>query len=159
MNKEIQSIYGNKLRLRVCGLCYKDDRMLMVKHEGLGSDFLWAPPGGGLEFGERATERLKKEFQEETTLSINQEAFLFACEYIHAPLHAIELFFEVKPENFDAKSGLDPEMGIDNQIITDVAFLNQREISTIKPENLHGIFKICPEIVSLRHLRGYYTIA
>ena len=28
--------YGNKLRLRVCGVCFKGDQILLVKHRNLG---------------------------------------------------------------------------------------------------------------------------
>lgn len=159
MKDIIQEKFGNRVRIRVCGLCFHDDKLLMVKHIGLGRDFLWAPPGGGLEFGEKATERLKKEFFEESNLEIEPGQFLFACEYMADPLHAIELFFEVKPKDLaKLKTGYDPEMEGPDQLIKEVAFISEDTLAAIHPENLHGIFKICPEIVSLRQLRGYYSL-
>src|SRR5688500_6620998 len=99
MNSEIAEIYGNKVRIRACGLCCgPSETVLMVKHR-MGSRELWAPPGGGVEFGEALEEALKREFLEETPLRVSPGRFMFGCEYINSPLHAIELFFEV--EQFD----------------------------------------------------------
>ena len=50
----------------------------MVHHTALGKDgSLWAPPGGGMEYGESAHAALKREFMEETHLEIEVERFLF----------------------------------------------------------------------------------
>jgi 8-oxo-dGTP diphosphatase len=158
MNAELERLYGNTLRVRVCGLCYRDNELLLIKHVGLGDGFLWSMPGGGLTFGENAENRLKTEFLEETGLRIQIKEFLFACEFISGSLHAIELYFEVLTENDEPITGTDPEMPLNHQLITEVKFMNQGDIGLIPTKNLHGIFKICPEIVSLRQLRGYYTI-
>src|SRR5688572_12398154 len=95
MDSSIHSLYGEKIRVRVCGLCWQDGRLLMVKHNGLAEGGFWAPPGGGLEFGENLHVRLEKEFIEETGLQISVGEFQFGCEFIQTPLHAIELFFQV----------------------------------------------------------------
>src|SRR5688572_29701526 len=94
MPSEIDKTYGNKVRIRVCGLCWRDDQLLMVKHQFGDRDF-WAPPGGGLEFGESLEIALKREFLEETGLSIRSQQFAFGCEFLQDPLHAIELYFHV----------------------------------------------------------------
>lgn len=157
ITQELVSKFGHKLRVRACGLCFQGDKILMIKHMGLGKDFLWAPPGGGVNFGEKASDALKREFLEETSLKIEVGDFCFACEYISGQLHAVELFFLTKPENYIISKGIDPEMS-KNQTLTDLAFLSQAQIDETDRENLHGIFKICPDIVSLKHLRGYYTV-
>jgi 8-oxo-dGTP diphosphatase len=158
MDNVIKQIYGNMLRIRVCGLCYQEDKLLMIKHSGLGDGHLWSFPGGGLEFGESAGDRLIKEFREEAGLQIQINSFLFACEFISPPLHAIELYFEVSTDNFDFITGTDPELDTQKQHIQELKFMRQEEIELIPSTNLHGIFKICPKIVSLRQLKGYYTI-
>lgn len=154
MNSEIAEIYGNKVRVRVCGLCWGGlDTLLMVKHK-MGDTHLWAPPGGGIEFGETLEDTLKREVFEETSLHILPGAFLFGCEYIHDPLHAVELFFEVKILNGIAKNGHDPEI----QLIEEVRFLSFEEIQRIPQESLHGIFKKVDDLKQLRQLAGFYRI-
>ena len=71
--------------------------MLLVNHHSLnkGNDF-WAPPGGGMDFGQSAEENLQREFLEDTGLKVDVEKFLCIHEYLKAPLHAIELIFKVK---------------------------------------------------------------
>ena len=44
--EEVARLYGNRTRIRVCGLCYDRDRLLLVSHRGLGAASFWAPPGG-----------------------------------------------------------------------------------------------------------------
>src|SRR5687767_8644102 len=96
MDAELAKIYGNKVRVRACGICWKDDRLLLVNHKGITSSDFWAPPGGGVDFEESIETTLKKEFEEETGLIIKPGDFLFGCELIQKPIHAVELFFETQ---------------------------------------------------------------
>ena len=69
MKEVVKSVYGNRVRARACGICIHRGEILLVKHTGLGPEgVLWAPPGGGIEFGESAEDSLKREFKEETGL-------------------------------------------------------------------------------------------
>ena len=89
--QEVVDIFGNKLRVRVCGIFIQDDKILLVNHKGLTqTGNFWAPPGGGIHFGEPARESLAREFLEETGLKIKVGKFLFINEYISKPLHTIE---------------------------------------------------------------------
>jgi 8-oxo-dGTP diphosphatase len=154
MNPEITKIYGNKIRIRTCGLCWQNGDLLMVNHRGVtGGDF-WAPPGGGLEFGESVEACLKKEFSEETGLHIATDQFLFACEYIKKPLHAIELFFNVTIAGGVLKKGKDPEM----DIIEDVRFISPLQIRKIPAKDLHGIFSLVQTPEDLKTLKGFFSI-
>ena len=89
--------YTNKLRVRVCGICLEKNSILVVCHRGLinGKDF-WAPPGGGLVFGESVREGLKREIWEETGLEVKTGRFLFFNEFLRPPLHALELFLKYR---------------------------------------------------------------
>ncbi|MEL7005810.1 MAG: NUDIX domain-containing protein [Bacteroidota bacterium] len=61
MKEKLNSIYGGKTRIRVCGICIENDSLLMIRHEGVGEqNILWIPPGGGMEFGEDAHQALKR---------------------------------------------------------------------------------------------------
>lgn len=127
MNQEIINQYGNQLRVRVCGICVQDDKILLINHSGMNeSDEFWSPPGGGLQFGETIEDCLKREFLEETKTIILVGDFLRINEFVKPPLHAIELFYEVKIVSGEIQIGFDPEMK--EQIIKDVKWLSFEEV-------------------------------
>ena len=154
MRKEIIDVYGSQVRVRVCGLCWKDDKLLMVKHKSLKLGGFWCPPGGGIDFNQSITETLKREFIEETGLLVSPGAFRFGCEFIQSPLHAIELFYHI--DHFDGlvKTGYDPEI----QLIEDVKYLSENEIKSIPDDNLHGIFHNHQTKWEIEKLSGFYRI-
>lgn len=154
MDPEITKVYGNRLRIRVCGLCWEGDGLLLVNHKSLTNTNFWAPPGGGVEFGESVEVALKREFQEETGLQIEVLRFAFGCEFIRDPLHAIELFFLVNRKGGRLASGYDPEL----QIIQGAQYFSNHEIAAIPASEGHGIFQIAGQAVDLRGLSGFYSI-
>lgn len=154
MDAEIAKIYGNKVRVRVCGLCQADGRLLLVNHKGLTSGDFWAPPGGGVEFGDSMHETLVREFREETGLEVTAGNFLFGCEFIKPPLHSLELFFETTVLAGTAKPGYDPEL----QIIADARFFSAEDIYNIRPEHRHGLFNLVTNLDAIDQLRGFYRI-
>jgi len=153
MNPEIDEVYGNKVRIRVCGLYWKGESLLMVKHKFGEKDF-WAPPGGGIEFGEPIHSALKREFREETGLHVKIQKFLFGCEFIKASLHAIELFFEVERVSGELMKGDDPEL----PLIQDVQFLTAEQLRSLPKDELHGMFGNYRNTETLRELSGFYSI-
>ena len=157
MTTPVQEIFGNKLRVRVCGICILHEEILLVNHTGLGTPHLWAPPGGGIQTGESAHEALVREFKEETGLSIEVRDFLFACEFIQLPLHAVELFFQVSITGGNLTTGQDPELG-NRQVIQDVRFFDDTQIRSIPLAHLHGIFKETSDIAQIGRLRGYFKL-
>ncbi len=154
MDPEIGRIYGQTVRVRVCGLCWQDDRLLMVNHRGLAPEDFWAPPGGGLEFGETAEARLQQEFLEETGLQISPGQFRFGCEFVRPPLHAIELYFDVSVTGGQLLKGDDPEW----PLIEAVDFMTPGQIAALPPEALHGIFRIVTSAKDLQTLTGFFRI-
>jgi 8-oxo-dGTP diphosphatase len=141
IKKDIHQLFGHKLRLRVSGICIENESILLIKHIGVGkTPFLWAPPGGGLNFGETVTECLKREFLEETGLEIEPKEFLFTNEYLEFPLHAIELFFKVKVIGGKFKKGIDPEMKPESQIIKEIRFVPFEEIKNNETDSFHSLF-------------------
>jgi 8-oxo-dGTP diphosphatase len=153
MSSEIAELYGNKVRLRVMGLCWQEESLLLVRH-AMGNQDLWAPPGGGVEFGELLEDALKREFLEETGLTISVEKFLFGCEFVQKPLHAIELFFEVSRKSGQLKTGDDPEL----PIIQSAQFLSSHDIQRIPSTSLHGILSKFGMSERLRDVSGFYRI-
>ncbi len=158
MNAEIIEKFGNQVRIRVCGICRNDDKILMVNHKHLTPDNFWAPPGGGLQFGESIQQGLLREFEQETGFLVDSGRFLFGCEFRKKPLHAVELFFEVFITDGRLRTGIDPELSSDQQIISEVSFLTPEEIDAIPYAQKHGIFKHCDKTKHLSKLSGFYII-
>jgi 8-oxo-dGTP diphosphatase len=154
MDSEVAKIYGQKVRVRICGLCWRDNSLLLVNHTGITDSDFWAPPGGGLEFGESFEECLKKEFLEETGLNVEVGNFRFGCEFIQRPLHSVELFFDVKEISGELIVGTDPEI----QIIDNVKYMTMEDIRSIPASELHGVFKHVDDPADLRQLKGFLRI-
>lgn len=158
MHSEIASTFGNRVRVRACGLCWEGRNLLLANHKYLTLNDFWSPPGGGIEFGQTASVALEREILEETGLTIRVGKLLFVCEFIQNPLHAIELFFEVFYEKGVLKTGFDPELLENQQIITEVKFLSPEEVKGLPPASLHGIFSYCDDLEGLKKLTGYIKI-
>lgn len=160
MQKErdlIDQTYGHKLRVRVCGICVQDDKILLVKHKHLGpSGTLWAPPGGGMEYGESASEALIREFKEETQLEIAVEEFLFVHEYLDPPLHGVELFFKVKIISGTLDLGHDPEMSPTDQILTAAKFMDLKKLQNASFDSLHYVLQNVEDLKTLINQKGYF---
>ena len=156
IQKKIIEEYGNKLRVRVCGLCIESGNVLLVNHHSLnkGGDF-WGPPGGGMDFGLSAEENLKREFYEETGLTIEIEKFLFVHEYLSPPLHAIELIFKVRRLKGRLTIGYDPEMAKDEQIIKNVKFMDFSKLKELDESNVHQLFLVVKNLNDIEKLKGY----
>jgi 8-oxo-dGTP diphosphatase len=129
MEKDWQERFGGKVRLRICGVLREGDKILLVKHRGLGpAGFLWNPPGGGAQFGESYAETLKREFLEETHLEVEPGDFILFNEHIDDGIHAMELFFEVKKTGGELQLGHDPELKMENQMLVDIRFWAKEEV-------------------------------
>ena len=158
MDEFAEKIYGDRVRTRVCGLCWEGQKLLLVNHFGIyGHDF-WSPPGGGVEFGQTAASNLIREFREETGLDIQTGEFLFACEFIRPPLHAIELFFAVKSNGGKLISGYDPEMNDEKQVISEARYMSTSEIDGLPENHKHGLFKLAKKAEKVNALTGYLKI-
>jgi 8-oxo-dGTP diphosphatase len=158
MAPEIPEIYRNRTRVRTCGLCWDGQRLLMVNHQGLTGRNFWAPPGGGIEFGEAAPDALVREFLEETNVHIRVGELRFVCEYIQPPLHSVELFFAVDSLEGEPRKGMDPESTGSTQLITDVQFMTLDQIFSLPEPERHGIFKVVATIADLKKLSGFHRI-
>jgi 8-oxo-dGTP diphosphatase len=157
MENPVHQIYGNRVRVRTCGICIIGDGLVMVNHRYLAEGDFWAPPGGGIEFGEDAGVCLAREFKEETGLSVDVGPFLFACELVKPPLHTVELFFHVVYKGGELTVGKDPESG-EVQIIKDVKMLTATDLRKLGPGRVHGILSKYPDIGQITALRGYFKL-
>lgn len=131
---QVDHRYHNILRIRICGICIRDNSILLVNHTSLNKENkLWMPPGGGLEFSETIEQCLQREFLEETGYKIAKSSFFCIHEHIAPPLHAIEHFYEVSIIGGNLITGIDPE--ISKQIIKEVKWVPLHELSQF-PEGL-----------------------
>ena len=153
-HEQVLNLYAQKLRLRVCGICVQDQKILMINHAGVvqGADF-WCPPGGGLQYGESVNEALKREFLEETQTEISIGEMLFVNEFLEPPLHAIELFFKVEITHGKAQKGFDPEMK--DQIIQEIKWMSFDEIKQLPTAQAHRVFSLCNSLEELFSLKGF----
>ena len=153
----VRTTFGGRLRVRVCGLCFSGDDLLLIRHHGLGeAGYLYAPPGGEVHFNERTEDALIREYQEETGLHIRVRDFLFLYEYRAAPLHALEIFFSVDVVGGELCAGLDPEIDRNSQLIRQVAFMSPSAIDQVPAGSLHGMLVRYRPAKVLLSQRGYF---
>lgn len=153
----IANLFGNRLRIRVCGFCLEDNSVLLIKHINLGNrGIFWSPPGGGMEYGENVGAALKREFLEESGLEIRLIRFLCINEFLEPPLHAIELFFLVNKIGGNLILGVDPEISSENQLIQQTRFFSFQELEKMDKELLHSLFSNLSSLDDIEKLDGYY---
>ncbi len=146
-------IFTNKVRVRVCGILIEQNQILLAKHVGIGEEgLLWSPPGGGIEFGETIEQTLKREFLEETGLNVDPIKLLYTNEYISESLHAVEFFFQVQRHSGEIKTGTDPELPTDNQMIKEVTWINIDQIREIPKRQLHSTLRNIESLNQLTEL-------
>ncbi len=133
--------FSNKIRVRVCGILKEKNKILLLRHDSIGSEgYLWIPPGGGVDFGESLEECLRREFLEETNLVVEIGRYLFTHEFIGSKYHAIEIFFEVVRKSGKLKLGTDPELAPNNQILKEAKFFSNEELGNLSKNTLHNAF-------------------
>ena len=127
--------------MRVMGLCFRADKLLLVQQQVPQQSRFWLPPGGGVQFGERQEEALRREFREETGLEVSVLEFARVSEFIQPPFHAIELIYRVAIVGGKLTLGKDPEHPEDKQLIRQVAFLSHDEIKRIPSAQRHSLLQ------------------
>ncbi len=157
ISKEIESKFGNRLRIRVNGVLIEENKILMVKHRMSADRDFWSTPGGGMQFGSPAQENLSREFLEETGLKIAVGDFLCINEYLAPPLHALECFFEVKRISGNATLGNDPELAPENQILSEIKWMTLTELQSLEKNAIHPFFLGIKSLDELVLCKGYFN--
>lgn len=148
-----ESIYRQKLRLRVCGLLVEDGQILLAQvHSPVTDSLIWTPPGGGLQFGEKMTDGLKREFEQETNLEVSVHDLLHINELVQNPFHAVEFYFEVRYQSGELELGNDPELAWDQQLLHDLQWVSLAELDDIAfaPKNL------LPKLLDWEHRSAFH---
>ena len=140
LKDEIIKTYGNRVRIRVCGILIIDDQILLTKQQlnKTESNF-WSPPGGGLEFGETIENCLQREFLEETGLTIEAKSFININEHIDGVLHSVELFYFVEKNSGNLSVGYDPELSTEEQTIKNCTFVDLQKIQNDEKNSFHPL--------------------
>jgi 8-oxo-dGTP diphosphatase len=157
LEREIQEKFGGRLRFRVNGILIENEQILLVKHNMGNGRYLWNVPGGGMQYGSDAISNLKREYLEETNLEIAVEKYLFTCELLNPPLHAIELYFEVSRKGGNLEIGTDPELSKELQLIEEVRFVGLDELQAFKKEEKHKMFWDIKSLKDVRIWKGYFN--
>ena len=98
---------------------------------------------------------LKREFAEETGLIVDVGRLLFVYEFLALPLHAIDLFFDVRWVGGVLQTGADPEMGATEQTITDARFMHYDDINALPATDVHALVGGCSSLDELFRQTGY----
>lgn len=141
LREEVIKTYGNRLRIRVCGILRIQNGILTVGSTLEKEDTIfWSPPGGGLEFGESLTDALKREFREELNITITVGDLVCVHEHLELPLHAVELFYEVTSQEVDKmRLGIDPEEADTPPTLRDISVITAKDLENNAQNKFHPI--------------------
>jgi 8-oxo-dGTP diphosphatase len=67
--------------VRVYGLLFDENRRLLLSDEFIRGNYFTKLPGGGLEFGEGTRDCLRREFMEETGLSVEVTDHIYTTDF------------------------------------------------------------------------------
>ncbi|MGM0945320.1 MAG: NUDIX domain-containing protein [Bacteroidota bacterium] len=157
IGKQIATKFGNRLRTRVNGVLIEDEKILMINHQMSDQQDFWSVPGGGMKYGSSAHANLQREYLEETGLEVEVGDFLFVHEFLEPPLHAVELFFEVKLKGGSLHLGTDPELEKENQILKELTWMSLEELRSLPNASVHQIFWTIKSFQDLGLWKGYFN--
>ena len=116
---------NNKRDRAQCMVC-RGDQILMIEHKMRGRDF-FNLPGGGVEEGESPEEAALRELQEEALVE-GKILRPLAREYKPDGVSRVFTFLVEIPEDAVPQTGVDPELGEDEQTIVGFAWKRLCEI-------------------------------
>ncbi|MBX2951791.1 MAG: NUDIX hydrolase [Leadbetterella sp.] len=127
---DINTLYGGRIRVRVCGILRDHHRVLLLNHRMLNEDHIfWNFPGGGLEEGEDIIRALQREFREETHLEVSVHELVYLNQHISGKLHGVELYFRVSTLNLAPELGSDPE----GNILAELRWFTEEDLAQLQP--------------------------
>lgn len=123
----------------VYGILIKDKRILLIKKSRGAYKGMFDLPGGGIEFGEKIEDALKREFKEETGITLSGYSFFgnneYFCDYINEAkeprkLHHIGIYYIVSASFDKIKTDSDGQDSLGAEFIN-VSELDKTEIAPI----------------------------
>lgn len=121
-----------QVRVRSCGILIEQNQILLVELlSPITNSLIWMPPGGGVEFGETLKQTVKREFLEETGLTVSVQELMHINELVQDAYHVIEFYSRVERLSGELTLGIDPEYSSADQIIRQVAFKGNPELQQL----------------------------
>ena len=147
----MNSLPSQRFHVGVYGILIQDNKILLIKKSRGVYKGMFDLPGGSIEFGEKVEEALKREFIEETGITLNDYNFIghneYFCDYLNGSnesrqLHHLGLYYKVFASFDKIKSDPDGQDSLGAELI-DINNLDQVKVSPIA---LKMIQKVLNEI-------------
>lgn len=136
----------------VYGILIKDKKILLIKKSRGAYKGMFDLPGGGIEFGEKIESALKREFMEETGITIKDYSFFsnneYFCDYINdanepRKLHHIGIYYTVSASFDTIKTDSDGHDSLGAEFIN-ISELDKIEIAPIAKKMILAFLNILP---------------
>ncbi len=104
-------IFRHNIRIRVGALIFNNGRVLLVSHKKEGHVY-WLLPGGGVDYGEKLPEALKREILEELAVEIEVGDIALISESIEPKggRHILNIIFHCRLKTEDIRIGNEPRL-------------------------------------------------
>ncbi len=135
----MNSLPNQRFHIGVYGILINDNKVLLIKKSRGAYKGMFDLPGGGIEFGEKVEEALKREFIEETGVVLKGYNFIshneYFCDYLNESnesreLHHLGLYYNVSASFDKIKTDADGQDYLGAQFI-DIKDLDKIEIAPI----------------------------
>ncbi|WP_413112495.1 NUDIX domain-containing protein [Thaumasiovibrio sp. DFM-14] len=138
-----------KHRIRAAGILEEAGKLLLLRVEDHTGQY-WTPPGGGMEAHDQGTrDTVKREFFEETGLTVEVGAFLFARELLETSKSRYHAEFFYRIASWQGEITQQYLKGLnDESYIKEAAWLSQHELQALRvyPKEIkHEIWDILRE--------------
>jgi 8-oxo-dGTP pyrophosphatase MutT (NUDIX family) len=141
----IGGVKAERFSCRIYGVLRREGKVLLARCRFADRLFVNFP-GGGVELGEPPMEALRREYREETGLSIEPVRVLYASEGAHistvAPMQIVSVYWLVEAREGELSAGDDNQEIVDlfwadlDKIPTDEMFPSDLEFATRLPKLL-----------------------
>ena len=135
----MDNISNQHLHVGVYGILIKENKVLLIKKSRGAYQGMFDLPGGKIEFGERIETALKREFIEETNISLDSYNFIghneYFCDYLNdsnkpRKLHHLGLYYQASATFDKIKTDADGHDSLGAELI-DIDKLDEIKISPI----------------------------
>ena len=133
------NLSNERFHVGVYGILIKDSKILLIKKSRGAYKGMFDLPGGGIEFGEKIEETLKREFIEETGVTLDDYLFISNNEYfidyfneLSEPrkLHHVGIYYKVSGATDHIKKDADGHDSLGAEFI-DIKNLSKIKIAPI----------------------------